>query len=364
MKVLVLGAAGDMGSRAARELLSMNSVESVTVLDKNIELANSLFADHPKATIKHVDVKDHESLVEVMKTHDVVASAVGPFYLFEPLAVRAAIDAKVNYVSICDDHDACSRVLALDDEAKENGISVVTGAGWTPGITNMAVRHAADVLGDLEEVHIAWGGSAGDSKGYAVILHTIHIFTGMVPSVKRGTLTQVPAGSEGEWVEFPAPLGKVRVFNVGHPEPLTVSKYLPNIKCVTLKGGLAEGYLTVLARFLPRLGLTNTPGKKAALGNFFHAILPLLERFSDKSRRISGFLVRAHAKTGATVTLAGVGHMADLTGVPLAVVTEMVGSGIVRRKGVFAPEAPDGVPASRFFDELEKRGIRLVVSER
>ncbi|MFZ5436748.1 MAG: saccharopine dehydrogenase family protein [Bacillota bacterium] len=363
MNVLVLGAAGDMGSRAAKELLSMDSVKSVTILDKNIDLAKSLFADHPKATIKHVDVRDHESLVAVMKGHDVVASAVGPFYLFEPITVRAAIDAKVHYVSICDDHDACSKVLALDHEARENGISVVTGAGWTPGITNAAVRYAADLLGDLEEVHIAWGGSAGDSKGYAVILHTIHIFTGMVPSVIRGTLTQVPAGSEGEWVEFPVPLGRVQVFNVGHPEPLTVSKYLPNVKRVTLKGGLVEGYLTALARFLPRIGLTNTPGKKAALGNFFHAILPALEKFSDKSCNMSGFLVRVRAVSGARVTLAGVGHMADLTGIPLAIVAEMVGNGTIKRKGVFAPEAQDGVPASRFFDELGKRGIRLFVSE-
>jgi len=37
----------------------------------------------------------------------------------------------------------------------------------------------------------------------------------------------------------------------------------------------------------------------------------------------------------------------------------MIGRGQVQRKGVFAPEAEDGIDPDRFLDELAKRGITL-----
>ena len=67
-------------------------------------------------------------------------------------------------------------------------------------------------------------------EGLAVILHTLHIFTGKVVSFQDGEFIEVQAGSGKEIVAFPAPLGKITVFHLGHPEPVTLPRYLPGVR--------------------------------------------------------------------------------------------------------------------------------------
>ena len=43
---------------------------------------------------------------------------------------------------------------------------------------------------------------------------------------RDGGWTEVPAGSEPEPIEFPPPLGKIRIFHCGHLEPLTIPRYI------------------------------------------------------------------------------------------------------------------------------------------
>src|SRR5690606_1528640 len=105
-----------------------------------------------------LDVRDHEAVVSALKEHDVAAGAVGPYYLFEERLVKAAIEAKVPYVSICDDHDAAQAVFALDPQAKERGITILTGAGWTPGLTNILAKKGVAMLDKATRVNIAWAG--------------------------------------------------------------------------------------------------------------------------------------------------------------------------------------------------------------
>jgi lysine 6-dehydrogenase len=209
MNVLVLGGAGDMGSRAVRDLVGQPETESVVIADYN-EVAAKLLADglgSGKAVPIRVDANDHDALVAAMRGHDVVASGLGPFYRFETKCASAAIEAGCHYVSLCDDYDAAQAVLELHDEALDRGVTVLTGLGWTPGMSNVLARKAADQMDEVEEINVSWGSSASDSEGYAVILHTLHIFSGLVPSYQDGELLRVPAGTGKQRVRFPEPLG-------------------------------------------------------------------------------------------------------------------------------------------------------------
>ena len=131
MKVIVLGGAGDMGSEAIRDLIRNPEIKQLTIGDLDTGKAEklALSLDDRRIAVKRVDATSPEDLVGAMKGHDVAAGALGPFYLFEKPIVRAAIDAGVDYVSICDDHDAAEAVLALDEEAAEKGRRILTGLG-------------------------------------------------------------------------------------------------------------------------------------------------------------------------------------------------------------------------------------------
>ncbi len=366
MKVIVLGGAGDMGSEAIRDLIRNPEIKQLTIGDLDTGKAEklALSLDDRRIAVKRVDATSPEDLVGAMKGHDVAAGALGPFYLFEKPIVRAAIDAGVDYVSICDDHDAAEAVLALDEEAAEKGRRILTGLGWTPGITNIFARKGYDELGDVEAINVYWAGSSGDSEGLAVILHTIHIFTGRVVSYQNYEFIEVKAGSGKEVVEFPAPLGMVTTCHLGHPEPVTLPRYLKGVREVTLKGGLAENYLNSVAKILVSLGLSSTDARKQSLGRLMKKLLPLFP--SDKKRTLSGARVDITGmKEGrkVKVTYATAERMKRLTGIPLSIGVTMMGRGQIERRGVFGPEVVGAVDPDQFLEELALRQIEVKRSE-
>lgn len=362
MKIVVLGGTGDMGSAAVRDLLEFTAVKQVTIAARDPGAAEKLAfkLNDPRVVIQKVEATSHADLVRVMQDHDVAAGALGPFYRFEKPLVEAALAAGVDYVSICDDHDATEAVLELDREAAEKGRRILTGLGWTPGITNIMARKGYDELENVESVRVYWAGSAGDSEGLAVILHTLHIFSGKVISFQDGGFVQIQAGSGKESIDFPAPLGKITVFHLGHPEPVTLPRYLPGVGEITLKGGLAESYLSTLAKMMVTLGLTSTAQRKQRLGKLMKKMLPFFP--TAKDRNFSGARVditgmRNGKKT--RVTYATVDRMKRLTGVPLSIGAYMMGQGKIKRRGVFGPEAEGAINAGDFLQELARRDIRV-----
>jgi saccharopine dehydrogenase-like NADP-dependent oxidoreductase len=362
MKVVVLGGAGDMGSAAVRDLVEFTDVAGVTIADLNSEAALKLAASlkDARVDVQKVDASSHADLVRVIKGHDVAAGALGPFYRFEKPIVEAALEAGVDYVSICDDHDAVDAVLQLDQAARDKGRRILTGLGWTPGLSNLLARKGYGELEEVESIRVYWAGSAGDSEGFAVILHTIHIFTGMVASFQEGRLVEVKAGSEKEVIEFPAPLGRIQTFHLGHPEPVTIPRYLEGVKEVTLKGGLAENYLNGLAKLVAALRLTATPSRKMRLGKVLKKLMPLFP--VNKEKCFSGIRVDVTGRRGAqkvTVTYAAVDHMHRLTGIPLSIGAYLMGKGEIRRQGVFGPEAEGAVNPERFLEELARRAVKI-----
>ncbi len=363
MKVIALGGAGDMGRRAVADLALQPDVQELTVADYNSDAARRLSVElggPPHVAPLRVDASNHSALVNSLLGHDVAFSAIGPFYRFEAAVARAAIEAGVPLVTICDDYDGAEEVLGLDSAAKEKKVAILTGCGLSPGLSNVLARKAADQLERVDAVHVAWAASASDSEGYAVILHVLHMLTGQVPTYRDGQAALVAAGSESERLEFPQPLGKVRVFHVGHPEPVTIPRFIEGVRTVTLKGGLSENYLCNLSRWLARARLTDTPGKKDRLGRVIKWTLPALKPFGKPKEPMSGVRVDAVGlKDGQETRLvySAADHMKNLTGVPLAIATLMLGRGQIKDVGVLAPEAC--IEPDAFLRELRERAISV-----
>lgn len=97
MKIVVLGGAGDMGSRAARALADSSEVSELIVADINTRAAEELSDElGDKARAVYINANVPETLVQALQGADVAASALGPFYKYERPAVEAALSAHVN----------------------------------------------------------------------------------------------------------------------------------------------------------------------------------------------------------------------------------------------------------------------------
>ncbi len=380
MKVVVLGGAGYIGSCAVRELVKRAPDIEVVIAEKNVEAASKLVAEvGGKTSVKSVDANEHKSLVEAMKDAVVVLSTLGPYYVFGEKVLKAAMEAKTNFIDINDDWDATEKCLELDKEANNSKITAVIGLGATPGLTNLMARYGADQLDRVDEIHIAWGWTALDPKikGTAILDHYFHCMTGEVDSYRNGKWVKIPANSEPEIVEFVSPIGRLEVVSCGHPEPITIPRYIKGVKNVFLKGGGWPSGETWIGEFLLKTGMikmteitiNGMPISARSLASQLVLALPkLAPEFLDSKMNevvekygefaMEGGVLRTEVKGERrgkfTRYIYGCGAPGDfMTALPAVIGVLMFTRGQIKQKGgVFAPEGI--IDTKLFFKELTK----------
>lgn len=357
MRIVVLGGCGDMGSHVVQDLLQTSDAE-VVIADYRVKVAEEMasrFGERARAAF--VDANDPASLRKVLEGADAAVGCIGPFYKFALPMARAALEAKVNYVDICDDYGPVEEILAMDEDARRAGITIITGLGWTPGITNVLARYASQQLDEVDEINMAWTGSASDSKGLAVIMHVFYASTGEVPTWFDGRLIRVKAATGRETVEFPPPLGKVRVFHCGHPEPITIPRYI-KAKTVSLKGALVPDWNNKILEVFSALGLINTPTRMERMARLIHSIEGI---FRVGGVACSGARVTVKGRKDGqpkTISYAVADRMGRLTGIPASIGAQWLAQGLIPHKGAFAPEGC--IEPEPFLEELAKRGIKVI----
>jgi hypothetical protein len=81
---------------------------------------------------------------------DLVIHCGGPFQKRSRCEVlEAAIEAKVNYIDVCDDMSFAKLAKGLHAKAKQAGVSAITTTGIYPGVSNLM---AAKMLHDVTAV--------------------------------------------------------------------------------------------------------------------------------------------------------------------------------------------------------------------
>jgi saccharopine dehydrogenase-like NADP-dependent oxidoreductase len=377
MKILALGGAGQEGARAVKDLAGSPQVEAVVIGDLNLAAAESLkdSIGSPKISCVEVDATNHDQLVSALKDIDVVLTFVGPYFRFGVPILKAAIAAGCNYVDICDDTEPTLEMLDLCAKAEAARITAVVGAGVSPGVMNVNVRDAANKLDTMHEVQFRWNVPVTDIEGdisqSAALEHGLHMINGDVLQFIDGQHVRVEAMTGSEQVEYTA-LGTWEAYFLGHPEPVTVPRYFPELRTVTQKGGVAG--LDDFLRAMRLVGLTgevpiNVRGQTVRPTDMGMALLGLLpepteEELKDLPPPVSEFLTFVLGeKDGKPTRISyGVaGAMGPLTGTPASIITQMIGSGQISAKGVFAPEGV--VDPDVFYAELAKRGITVTIRE-
>ena len=366
---LVLGGAGDMGSAVVRDLV-FSKVESVEIGDYNKAGTNKLVRElkNSQTDVKglFVDASKKKELVEAISRSDIVVNAVGPFYKFESMIVDAAIEAGRDYVDICDDYDATLQVMKKEKEIKRGKSRILIGMGWTPGITNVLSRAGYDELDSTSDINIGWSGSAADSSGIAVISHVFHAVTGDVPMYLDGKLEYVPARQFKREIEFPEPISKLETYFVGHPEPITIPRFLKGINNVTLRGALVPDWQNHLVSQFADIGLTedkmirvgNTEvSSRDFLASFVHQTM---EQFKSGGAEVSGFWVEVVGmKRGkkTVIEYSGADKMQKLTGWSASIGAQQIIKSKNLRPGLYAPEG--AIDPANFLQQLKVRNIAV-----
>ena len=371
MKILALGGCGDMGKVAVREIIGEPKVSEVVIADIDFVKAK-LFAKSlgPKARAIEVDVCSDQSLAAALRACDIVVSTVGPYYLFGPRVLSAAIDAGVHYIDICDDPEPTLEMLSLDDQAKAAGITAIIGAGASPGTSNLLAVKAMQLLPQATEIYTFWGsgGPLRDDEGTelgssasgpaAATLHWVQQVSGQVKVYRSGGICEVEP-LQAVKLEFPG-RGTDRCHILGHPEPITLPRTYPGIKqsynLMNMPGYVIYALEKVAAMVvegdqqstydasveLTRMLSDNGQGLGDIAQYFAHGAKDVLRSFLPSL----GAVARGAGRYGKT-SLVGVhlrgkpkaDDMAHSTCVPTAIIVEMLLDDQIQRRGVMAPEA-------------------------
>ena len=372
MRALIIGGVGGMGQGVARDLVKQERVSDVILADlyPDQERLSAKLRESEKTTLVKMDVNDHDAMVTAFRDVDVVINTAGPFYKTAVPVAKAAVAAKVNYIDICDDYEGTKILFnsEIDQLAKEAGITVLTGMGSDPGTNNVLVKWYADRLDQVDDIYLYWVVSIAELAG-AAWDHSLHMTLGKIPQYINGELVYVEGGTDVVAEKFLEPLGTCHVRYVGHPQPLTLPKYIKGVKNVIIKGALIPLWVDELIKEQKDTGFLNTEPMhiKGVEVRPYDMALKLWETIPvgrDNGPQSSGLKVIVKGKRNGdavTYTADMVGRMAPGTGLPASIAALMMDAGDVAEKGVVAPEGC--IDPDKFLAAFIARGARIHQTE-
>jgi Shikimate / quinate 5-dehydrogenase len=159
--VLVVGL-GEVGVRAARQLIDTPGVDRVIVAARRLDHAREVAAALHDGAEPYRLGRDDPFPDDL----DAIVTAI-PGEADAALA-RRAVGAGIAYASAADREATLRSLLALDAEARVHSTSVVAGCGLAPGLTDVLARHAVGALDAVDELHVArWGVAGSESAAEA-----------------------------------------------------------------------------------------------------------------------------------------------------------------------------------------------------
>ncbi|UJF26367.1 saccharopine dehydrogenase family protein [Planococcus sp. 107-1] len=377
MKIAVLGA-GLMGKQAAGDLIANEKVEKVYLADLNVAQAD-LFVEHlgsAKLEAIYLDANDDEALKAVISKADVVINAL--FYTFNEKVARLAIECGVHSVDL-GGHigGATDAVLSMHEEAENKGVTLIPDLGVAPGMINILSGYGASKLDQVQDIKLYVGGIPVDPEPPLEYNHVFSLdgvfdhYTDPSHVIRRGELLEVDSLSEIEHIEFEG-FGELEAFHTsGGTSTLTETfEDVETLEYKTLryKGHAEKFKLLVDLGFTDRDKTVTIAGNQIKLRDVLREVLTPITELGDKQDAVLLRVLVSGLKNEETLTFeytmitvrdqeTGVTAMARATAYTISAVAQMIGEGIIDRKGSYPPELI--VPGAEYIEEMAKRGVEI-----
>ncbi|MBX7492886.1 saccharopine dehydrogenase NADP-binding domain-containing protein [Qipengyuania sp. 1NDW9] len=242
LKVLLVGASGVFGSRLA-ELAACEEGVHLTLAARNLRKLEALAARLPHYVgLARID-RDCVKSVDLVG-YDLVIDAAGPFQSSHAKLIDAAIGARVHYVDLADGRDFIARFPRFDKDAREAGVSLVTGASSIPALSHAVLDELTKGWSAIDSIRIGIYPGNRAPRGRSVV-EAILSYVGKPVRVFRDGEWQEIAGWGGLHREDIPRIGKRWASVCDTPEQdLLVARYKPR-QSAEFFAGLELGLLHV-----------------------------------------------------------------------------------------------------------------------
>jgi len=152
MRVLALGGAGAVCREATRDLALFSDFEEIAVADQDVPAAERLVTQigDNRLRVLPFDANDYQEMLRTFPAYDLIMNGLP--YRYDLAVNRACVEVGVSGLDISSEDPQ----FELHEAALERGISFVPGMGATPGVTNMMVRRAVEILERVDSIEISF----------------------------------------------------------------------------------------------------------------------------------------------------------------------------------------------------------------
>ena len=379
MKILVLGA-GRMGHGAAFDLIHNSpGVESVTIADFDLKKAEAVAEQvgTDRITAHHVDAGNQSDVARLMAHHDAAISCVN--YWYNESLSRAAIDTNTHLCDLGGNNYVVDSQLALDEEAKAAGVSIIPDCGLAPGMVSILAMHGAAKFDTVDEIHIRVGGLPQDPQlplNYQLVFSVeglINEYVEVARVIRDGKIIEVPSMTELESLEFDG-FPPLEAFQTSGGTSTLPDTFLGKIKELDYKTIRYAGHCDKFKTMID-LGLCSSDEilvdyqkvkPRKVFGDLLQKYLPadgpdyVLVRLDfvgvkdDSSKTLRYDIVDKHDDS------TGLSAMMRTTAFPASIIAQMMARGDVLTRGATPQEK--AIDPDKFVAELERRDIRIKIS--
>lgn len=322
-----------------------------------------------------VDGLDANNVRKFLEPVEVVASCL-PYWM-HPKVARVAIDSGTNMIDLGGNTEVTLKTLAMDEEAKKAGISIVPDCGLAPGLVNNLGCYLIEHLDKVESVKLYCGVLPQNPKppfNYKLTFNVEGLVTEydyQAVVLRDGEIALVDTLSELETI-FVEELGEMEAFTTSggtSTAPYTFQGKVPNYEYKTIR---FPGHCALM-RIFKDFGFWGTEeieikgGRKVEPREIFYKV------FGDK-------LAEIEDKDMCAVRAVGIGEkdgndkriqidifdredevtkftsMERLTGFSAAIYVNEIANGNVEKGCVRYEQAVSG---TKFVEEIQKRGVKL-----
>jgi len=250
------------------------------------------------------------------------------------IRARELIGRGIALVSVGDDLEETRRFLELDELAREHGVPVVVGCGFSPGLSCVLARHGAATMDRVDEIHVSHSGTGGPACA-----RQHHRALGLSSLDWRdGSWMERPSASGRELNWFPDPIGAMDCYRAALPDPLLLLPEFDGVKRITAR--VAANRRNRLTAWLPMLRPPHDDGGPGGL------------RVELRGWRGGESVVQV---------LGAMDRPATAAAAAAALTAELAVQGALHRTGVAGLAGMvDSVP---FLTALARRGVRAAVFE-
>jgi len=382
VKFLVLGA-GKMGYAVAYDLIRGAKVEKVVVADASTENLKELVKrlSDDKIIPVELDVTNHDELAQLMGEIDVAVSCITYKHNYE--LAKIALATKTHFIDLGGNEEIVAKEFALDELAKEQGVTIIPDLGLAPGMVSLLAVSAAESLDEIYDIRLRVGGLPANPDECFMDYCQVFSIDGLINEynedctvIRDGKIFSVPSLSDNESIEFPRPFGTMEAFNTSGGISTLPQSYLGRVQHLDYKTIRYPGHCDIM-HTLKDMGMMSKEPMETASGSQVPRDL-LFKILSDKLPKDEPDVVLVRVmvsglKNKKPVQIiwdcidyadqaAGLTAMMRMTAFPASIVAQMIARGDISERGVLRQETT--VPTKLFLAEMDARGIQMQMSER